>query len=120
MRAIVYALEKFISYLIGSKIVMYSDRATIKYLITQSDSKKRLIQWVILLQEFDLEIKDKKGKENLVKDHLSRLVNDEKTKKECEILEELSNEKFRMVQERPWFADIANHKATGLIPDDLN
>ncbi|KAK2359233.1 hypothetical protein QL285_084625 [Trifolium repens] len=118
--AIVYALEKFRSYLIGSKIVVYTDHAAIKYLITKSDSKPRLIRWMLLLQEFDLEIRDKKGTENLVADHLSRLVNNEVTEHEREVLEEFPDEKLLMVQERPWFADLANYKVSGLIPDDFN
>ncbi|KAK2361118.1 hypothetical protein QL285_086309 [Trifolium repens] len=118
--AIVYALEKFRSYLIGSKIVVYTDHAAIKYLITKSDSKPRLIRWMLLLQEFDLEIRDKKGTENLVADHLSRLVNNEVTEHEREVLEEFPDEQLLMVQERPWFADLANYKASGLIPDDFN
>ncbi|MCI54598.1 hypothetical protein A2U01_0075848, partial [Trifolium medium] len=90
-----------------------------KYLITKSDSKPRLIRWMLLLQKFDLEIKDKKGTENLLADHLSRLVNKEVTKHEREILEEFPDEKLLMVQERLWFADMANYKASGVIPDDF-
>jgi hypothetical protein len=118
--AIVYALEKFRSYLIGSIIVVYIDHAAIKYLITKSDSKPRLIRWMLLLQEFDLEIKDKKGTENLVADHLSRLMNKEVTKHELEVREEFPDEQLLMMQERPWFADMANYKASGLIPEDFN
>nr|KYP75218.1 Retrovirus-related Pol polyprotein from transposon 17.6 [Cajanus cajan] len=99
--AIVFALEKFRSYLIGSKVVVFTDHADIKYLLTTPDSKPRLIRWILLLQEFDLEIKDKSDKENLVADHLSRLVNDEVTMKEREILKEFPDEKLLMVQERP-------------------
>nr|GEW54238.1 reverse transcriptase domain-containing protein [Tanacetum cinerariifolium] len=40
-----------------------------------SDAKPRLIRWVLLLQGFNIEIKDKKGVENLAADHLSRLEN---------------------------------------------
>ncbi|XP_058755822.1 uncharacterized protein LOC131629041 [Vicia villosa] len=91
----------------------------IKYLLTKPDSKQRLIRWILLLQEFDLEVRDKKGSENMVADHLSRLVNTEVTKFESEVKEEFPDEKLFMVQVRPWFADMANHKAIGWIPEDL-
>ncbi|XP_057425713.1 uncharacterized protein LOC130719087 [Lotus japonicus] len=118
--AIVFALENFRSYLIGSKVVIYTDHAAIRYLLTKPDSKPRLIRWILLLQEFDLEIKDKSGKENPVADHLSRLVNDEVTTKENDIADAFPDEKLFLVQERPWFADMANFKAGGNIPDEYN
>ena len=118
--AIVFALEKFRSYLIGSKIVVFTDHAAIKYLLTKPDSKQRLIRWILLLQEFDLEVRDKKGTENLVADHLSRLVNHEVTQHEKEVLEEFPDEQFMRIQERPWYADLTNFKATRFIPEDLN
>ena len=117
--AIVYAMEKFRSYLVGSKIVVYTDHAAIKYLLTKSDSKPRLIRWMLLLQEFDLEIKDKKGTENLVADHLSRLTNNEVTKNEPEVREEFPDERLLAINVRPWFADMVNYKATGFIPEDF-
>ena len=58
--AIVFALENFRSYLLGSKVIVFSDHAVLKYLLSKKESKPRLIQWILLLQEFDLEIKDKK------------------------------------------------------------
>jgi len=71
--AIVFALDKFRAYLLGSKVVVYSDHAALKYLLAKKESKPRLIIWVLLLQEFDLEIKDRSSSQNLVADHLSRL-----------------------------------------------
>ncbi|CAN6583278.1 unnamed protein product [Malus baccata var. baccata] len=71
---VVLALEKFRSYLIGAKVIVYSDHSALKYLLSKKEAKPRLIRWVLLLQEFDLEILDKKGRENVVADHLSRLV----------------------------------------------
>ena len=72
-----------------------------------------------MLQEFDLAIQDKKGSDNLVADHLSRLVNEEVTLKELEIRDEFPNESLFMMNERPWFTDLANFKAVGIIPKDL-
>ena len=113
--AIVYVLENYRSYLIGSKVIVYTDHATIKFFLTKSNSKPRLICWVLLLQEFDLEIKYKKGNENVVADHLSKFNNSEVTIKEAEIQEEFPNEKLLAVQQRPQFVDMANFKAVGVI-----
>jgi hypothetical protein len=57
---------------VGAKIIVYSDHATLKYLLTKKDAKPHLIRWILLLQEFDLEIKDKRV-ENSIADHLSRM-----------------------------------------------
>ena len=57
--AIVFALDKFRSYLIGSKIIIFTDHAALKYLLSKKDAKPRLLRWILLLQEFDIEIRDK-------------------------------------------------------------
>ena len=58
--AIVFAFNKFWPYLIGNRVIVHTDHSAIKYLMIKKDAKPRLIRWVLLLQEFDLEIKDKK------------------------------------------------------------
>ncbi|CAA7051806.1 unnamed protein product [Microthlaspi erraticum] len=71
--AIVFAFEKFRSYLVGSKVIVHSDHAALRYLLSKKDAKPRLLRWILLLQEFDLEIKDRRGADNGVADHLSRM-----------------------------------------------
>ncbi|RDX69867.1 Retrovirus-related Pol polyprotein, partial [Mucuna pruriens] len=61
--AIVFALDKFRSYLLGSKIV-FSDHPALRFLLKKPDVMSRLIRWMLLLQEFNIEIRDKKGVEN--------------------------------------------------------
>ncbi|CAN6547383.1 unnamed protein product [Malus baccata var. baccata] len=75
--AVVFALDKFRSYLIGTKVIVFTDHVALKYLFTKKEAKPRLIRWMLLLQEFDIEIKDKNGSDNVVADHLSRLVREE-------------------------------------------
>nr|GEX53978.1 reverse transcriptase domain-containing protein [Tanacetum cinerariifolium] len=75
MLAMVYAFEKFRSYLIMNKSIVYTDHSALKYLFTKKDSKARLLRWVLLRQEFKFKVIDTKGAENLVADHLSRLEN---------------------------------------------
>ncbi|RVW45814.1 Retrovirus-related Pol polyprotein from transposon 17.6 [Vitis vinifera] len=71
---VVFALDKFRSYLVGFFIIVFTDHSALKYLLTKQDAKARLIRWILLLQEFNFQIRDKKGMENVVVDHLSRLA----------------------------------------------
>ena len=74
LMAVVYALDKFRAYLVGSNIITFTDHSALKYLLTKKNAKARLIRWVLLLQEFNQQIRDKKGVENVIADHLSRLT----------------------------------------------
>ncbi|RDX95126.1 Retrovirus-related Pol polyprotein, partial [Mucuna pruriens] len=116
--AIVFALDKFRSYLLGSKIVVFSDHAALRYLLKKPDAKPRLIWWMLLLQEFDLEIRDKKGAENAVADHLSRI---EGESEQLPIRDEFPDEQLLHIKSAPpWFADICNFVATSQFPPEAS
>ncbi|GJS91038.1 reverse transcriptase domain-containing protein [Tanacetum coccineum] len=112
--AVVYAFEKFRSYLVLSKTIVYTDHSALKYLFAKQDAKPRLLRWILLLQEFNIEIRDKKGAENLAADHLSRLENPQGDRVGMEINDNFPHETLDMISlnpdnEPPWFADIANY-----------
>ncbi|GJT35654.1 reverse transcriptase domain-containing protein [Tanacetum coccineum] len=114
--AVVYAFEKFRSYLVMSKSIVYTDHSAIKYLFAKKDAKARLMRWILLLQEFDIDVRDKKGAENLAADHLSRLENPHQDKFENkEINEAFPLETLGSIalkdDSTPWFADFANYHA---------
>ncbi|GKB22991.1 reverse transcriptase domain-containing protein [Tanacetum coccineum] len=119
--AVVYAFDKFLPYLVFSKIIVYTDHSALKYLLAKQDAKQRLLRWILLLQEFNVFIRDKKGAENLTTDHLSRLENhyqSELEKKEITEtfpLETLNMVSFRSDDSTPWFADFANYHAGNFV-----
>ena len=118
--AIVFAFDKFRPYLIGNKVVVHTDHSAIKYLMTKKDAKPRLIRWVLLLQEFDVEIKDKKGTKNLVADHLSRL---EGARDDFPVNYEFPDEKLFSIEDNravPWFADFVNYLVAKVVPPEFN
>ncbi|GJR18015.1 reverse transcriptase domain-containing protein [Tanacetum coccineum] len=121
MLAVVYAFEKFRSYLILNKSIVYTDHSALKYLFAKKDSKARLLRWVLLLQEFDFNVIDTKGAENLKADHLSRLENpyenvlDPKEVNEKFPLKTLHMVTFHGDSSTPWFADYANYHAGKFI-----
>ncbi|CAN6696991.1 unnamed protein product [Malus baccata var. baccata] len=111
---VVFALDKFRSYLIGTKVIVFTDHAALKYLFTKKKAKPRLIRWMLLLQEFDIEIRDKKESENVVADHLSRIVHNEES---LPIVETFPDEQLLSIKvSEPWYADLVNFLVSKQIP----
>jgi hypothetical protein len=112
---VVFAIEKFRSYLVGAKVIVCTDHAALKYLLMNKDAKPCLIRWILLLQEFDLEIRDKKGVENFVVDHLSHLQFEESA--ELPINDYMRYDTLLKVSTTdPWYANIINNIVASYIP----
>ncbi|GJZ09103.1 reverse transcriptase domain-containing protein [Tanacetum coccineum] len=119
--AVMYAFEKFRPNLVLSKTIVYTNHSALKYLLAKQDAKPRLLQWILLLQEFDVIIRDKKEAENLAADHLSRLENphqgdlEKKEINEKFPLETLGMISFHGDSSTSWFADITNYHAGNFV-----
>ena len=121
MLAIVFACEKFRQYILGSHVIIHTDHAAIKYLMSKKEAKPRLIRWVLLLQEFDLEIKDKKGCDNVIADHLSRIERSNAEEEKVILTENFPDEQlFKVSFQLPWYADIVNYLACGVVPSEFS
>ncbi|MFV1224578.1 ribonuclease H family protein, partial [Klebsiella pneumoniae] len=111
--AVVFAFEKFHSNLVGTRVIVHSDHSALIYLMEKKDVKPRLIRWVLLLQEFDFEVLDRKGTENQVADHLSRLE-DESMRElgdKTDIDDTFLDDHVLAASQDliPWFTDFANY-----------
>nr|GEV51431.1 reverse transcriptase domain-containing protein [Tanacetum cinerariifolium] len=104
-------------------IIVYTDHSALKYLLSKQDAKPRLIRWVLLLQEFDIIIRDKKGTKNLAADHLSRLENPPEDVFENKVINEnFPLETLGKISSRstPWFADFENFHVGNFIAKGMS
>jgi hypothetical protein len=100
--------------LVGAKVIVYTDHAALKYLLTKKDANTQLIHWILLLQEFDLEIRDKKGADNCVADHLSRM---QAQGSDLPIDDYLRDDTLlKVTTSSTWYANLVNFMVTGYIP----
>ena len=113
---VVFALDKFCSYLLFSKW-LHTDHAALGHLFAKKDTKPRLIRWILLLHKFDFKIKDKKGSKNLVANHLSKIFL-EYTNDLVEFSEHFLDEQLFVASHTPlpWFTHIVNYLTTRKIP----
>ncbi|RVW70088.1 Retrovirus-related Pol polyprotein from transposon 17.6 [Vitis vinifera] len=98
-----------------SFIVVFTDHSALKSLLAKQDAKARLIRWILLLQEFNLQIKDKKEVENVVADHLLRLAIAHNSHS-LPINDDFLEESLMLIEAAPWYAHIANYLVTGEVP----
>ncbi|XP_021730699.1 uncharacterized protein LOC110697623 [Chenopodium quinoa] len=119
--AVIHSFEKFRTYLIGSRKIVYTDHSALKYLIGKKEAKPRLLRWVLVLQDFDYEMRDKKGAENVVADHLSRLGGARIHEEGLPIEDALMDDVLYALEAKldPWYADIVNYLACSAIPRDF-
>ena len=116
MLEMIFACEKFRSYILGSHVIVHIDHAAIKYLM-EKNVNPRLIKWVLLLQKFDVEIKDKNGSDNVIANDLSRIESTIKGIRGLEIEESFPNEQlFQVKIQLPWSANLVNYLAYGIAP----
>ncbi|GKF18086.1 reverse transcriptase domain-containing protein, partial [Tanacetum coccineum] len=117
----VFAFENFRSYLVLSKIIVHTNHSAFRHLFKKQDAKPCLIRCILLLQEFDNEIKDRKGIENVAADHLSRIENDE-TSDDSEVDDNFHGETLMDIntKDEPWFADFANYLVSDIIPKGMS
>jgi hypothetical protein len=116
--AVVYEINKFRHYVTGYPTFIHIDHTTIKYLINKPITNARVTRWLLLLQEFDITIVDRPGKENVVADFLSRLhINDDNSPVDDSFPDE---HLFAVSTHSPWYAYIANYLVAGKVPPHLS
>jgi hypothetical protein len=115
--AVIYAINKFRHYITGYSTFVHTDHSAIKYLMNKPITNARVTRWLLLLQEFDITIVDRPGKENVVADFLSRLTPDDDTPVDDSFPDEYL---FAVFAHSPWYADIANYLVAGKLPSHLS
>jgi hypothetical protein len=117
MLAVVHAVNKFHHYITGYEVFIHTDHSAIKYLMNKPITNGRITRWLLLMQEFNITVLNRPGKENQVADFLSRL----KTPGEIVLVSDNFPDEhlFEILVITPWYVDIANYLSSGMLPPSL-
>jgi len=111
--AVVHAINKFRHYITGYETFVHTDHSAIRYLMNKPVTNGRITRWLLLLQELNITVLDRPGKQNTVADFLSRIQN---ANKDSPIEDKFPDEYlFAITTKTPWYADIANYLVTGKL-----
>ena len=116
--AVVYAINKYRHYIVGYDFFLHTNHSAIRFLMNKPITNGRVTWWLLLLQEFNITVVDRPGRENLVAYFLSRIQHDDG----AQLFDDTFPGKHLFVVsiQTPWFADIANYLATGKLPNHLS
>jgi hypothetical protein len=107
---VVHAINKFRHYITGYQAFVHTDHSTIKFLMNKPVTNPRVTRWLLLLQEFNINIIDRPGKDNLVADFLSRMIH---LGDNALVEDNFPDENlFAISTFTPWYADVANYLVT--------
>ena len=111
----VYAINKFRHYITGYEVFVHTDHSAIRFLMNKPITNGRVTRWLLLLQEFNITVVDRPGRDNLVAEFLSRVPHNDN---DIPVDDSFPDEHiFAVATQTPWFADIANYLATGKLPN---
>lgn len=108
--AVELSFDKFHFYLIGLKVIVYTDHSALKYLLAKNDAIMRLLRWILLLQKFNFEIKDKKSRKNLLANHYSWIEPKDRDDEPLKLINEILLDEYLMsIHTVLWYANIVNY-----------
>ena len=103
---VIYTINKFRHYITSYQVFLYTDHSAIRYLANKPIIIGRVTRWLLILQKFDINIKDRLGKEKVVADFLSRVPNSDDP---LAVDDQFPNENFFVVAVKtPWYTDVVN------------
>lgn len=115
--AVVHAISKLRYYITDYETFVHTDHYAIRYLMNKPITNGRVTRWILLLQEFNIIVLDRPGKQNTVADFLSRIQN---IKEDSPVEDTFPDEYlFAETTQTPWFADVSNYLVTRKLPSHL-